>query len=378
MYPELNLSQWPFHVTPDRDFASVWAGRPNTRRQLERLTREMRLFPNSSLHILWANFGMGKTHALYHLRYLLEKNKDAPYIIPIYAVMPRRSTGFLELYREIVQGLPYEFLRKQIQKLGNSYKGSISLHPMFQQSPGVVKALLAMNDEDIEATTNARQWLAAQQGLSKSQMDQIGVTYRIKTPEDALNALSALTNLVCYDPNPEKTNRLVIMVDEYQRVGERNPKIAAENNSGLHSYFNAHPNGLHLILTFSFGNKKNVDFLLSDELKSRARPQNISLDILTENEAIEFIGDLFRQFRCEPDDRTSYPFSMEAVKNIINVIASNKTLTPRRLMHYFNFALQQCVIDELEPGEQGYTVAQIATYLAGSRLGDLDKDEADD
>src|SRR5690606_37482208 len=105
----------------------VWAGRIKTREQIDRLMRKMQMFPKSGLHILWANFGMGKTHTLYHIRYRCQAVKTTPLLIPIYAVMPKRSTGFLELYREIVQGLPYEFLRKQIQKVGSATRSSVSL-----------------------------------------------------------------------------------------------------------------------------------------------------------------------------------------------------------------------------------------------------------
>lgn len=373
MYENLNLKEWPFRTTADENFASIWAGRTKTRERIDRLIRKFQLFPKSGLHILWANFGMGKTHTLYHLRFLCQQIKDTPQIIPIYAVMPKRSTGFLELYREIVQGFPYDFLRKQVQKIGSNHKGSVTLHPMFQRSPGVVKALLCLNAEDIELTTVAMQWLTAQPGLSTSQLNLIGVSSRIRTPEDAINALSALTSLACYDPDPQKTNRLLVMIDEYQRVGELRPRVAAENNSSLHTYFNEHPSGLQLVLSFSFGKKENVDYLLSSELKSRAEPQAINLDVLSPTEAVEFIRDLFRQFRCQEDNRWSYPFTPAAVDKIIETIASKKTLTPRRLMMYFNHVLEQCSLDQ-DPGVNGYSYEQIQSYLEDPELGSLDLD----
>jgi len=277
------------------------------------------------------------------------------------------------LYREIVQGMPYDFLRKQLQKIGSIHKGKVALHPMFQRSPGVVKALLALNPEEIEASTAAMQWLAAQPGLSKSDMNLIDVRYRIKTPEDALNALSALTSLACYDPDSTKINRLMVMIDEYQRVGELKPKIASENNSSLHTYFNQHPTGLQLILSFSFGKQANVDYLLSPELKSRAELQSIILDTLTHDEAVEFIRDLFSQFRCKVDDRWSYPFTPDAVEMIIRFIAAKKALTPRRLMLYFDHVLSQRLLDS-DPDVNGIEYKEIQSYLADPQLGALDID----
>lgn len=373
MFEQLNLKDWPFRTTADENNAAIWAGRSHTHDQINRLLRKIQLFPKSGLNILWANFGMGKTHTLYHLSYRCQQLKGTPVIIPVYAVMPKRSTGFLELYREIIRGLPYEFLRKQLQKIGSNFKGSVALHPMFLRSPGVVKALLAMNTEDIESSTSAMQWLAAQPGLVKSDLNRINVSYRIKTPEDAINALSALTSLACYDPDPLKANRLLIMVDEYQRVGELNPRIASENNSSLHTYFNQHPTNLHLVLSFSFGVKENLDYLLSPELKSRADLQAINLDTLTHPESVEFIRDLFLQFRITKDDRWSYPFTPQAVDQVIQTILAKKNLTPRRLMVYFDHALSQALLDG-DPDEQGFDVEHIQKYLDDPHLGELDFD----
>jgi len=75
--------------------------------------------------------------------------------------------------------------------------------------------------------------------LRAKELRNIGVTYRIKTPEDAVNSLSALTALVNYRNSPPK--KLVIMIDEYQRVGELKEKLRSENNAGLHTFFNQNP-----------------------------------------------------------------------------------------------------------------------------------------
>lgn len=377
MFEHLNLKEWPFRTTADEAFASVWAGRGKTRQQIDRLIRKMQMYPSSGMHILWANFGMGKTHTLYHIRYRCQSIKTTPLLIPVYAVMPKRSTGFLELYREIVQGLPYDFLHQQIQKIGSATRGSVVHAPMFSRSPGVVKALLAINSEDIEMNTTAKRWLAAQKGLSKSDLNLLGISYQIKTPEDGINALSALTSLACYDQDPSKQNQLVVMVDEYQQVGELKPKILAENHSSLHAYFNQHPTGLQIILSFSVGKKENVDFLLSAELKSRAEPQSLNLDVLTEEDACEFIRDLFAQFRFVKDDRWAFPFHPDAVSGIIQKIKGKKALTPRRLMLYFNHILKEVSLDQ-EPGEEGYTFEDIQKHLNDPQLGDLDKDHTNE
>lgn len=369
MYEMLNLKAWPFLTVPTDDFAAVWAGRPQTRRQLERLLRRMQLAPKSALDILWANFGMGKTHTLLHLKHhcLQTQNK----LVPIYAVMPKRSTGFLELYRAIIHELPYEYLSDQLVRLSSKALNGVALHPMFQRSPGVVRALLTMRNNDIEATVAARQWLAAQPGLSNADMRAVGVSYRIKTPEDALNALSALVNLAVFPA--ESGRRVVVMLDEYQRIGELRPKIMSEINASMHTFYNNHPTGLELVLSFSFGNRENVEFLVSDELKSRAEPQHISLDVLTTAEGVEFLRDLLAQFRLQEDERWAYPFTPQAIEGLLAHIGQRKPLTPRRIMLYANHVLTECLMDG-DPDPEGISFEQLQPYLEDPSLGSLDTD----
>jgi len=374
-YEQFNLKEWPFRISADENFASVWAGRSKTKEQLGRLLKKMTLFPKSGLHVFWANFGMGKTHTLYHLKYRCSQTGGQ--IIPIYAVMPKRSTGFLELYREIVQAFLgaelRDYLGKQLVDLGQSIKGSsVSLHPMFSKSPGVVKALLTIRNGDIEETTAAMQWLTAQPGLDARSMKSIGITYRIRTPEDAINALSSLVNLAVWGGKQQK--QLLLMIDEFQRIGELRPSIISQVNSSLHTIFNAHSTGLHLLLTFSFGKKENVDYLLSAELKSRAEPQSINLDVLSHDEAVGFLADLLGQFRISQDSQNPFhPFSQSSVNIMLKTIAQKKTLTPRRIMAYANFVLSEYAINTNNSVEE-ISDDEVVSLLNAPQLGDLDMD----
>ena len=374
MYEHLNLKAWPFQVVPDSEFAMIWAGRRQTKKQLERLLWKMQFAPKSGLHLLWANFGMGKTHTLLHLQHLCQQTPGR--LIPVYAVMPKRTSGFLEVHRAIVSQLPWGFLGEQLVKVGSNWSsGSLTLHPMFSKSPGVVNAVLAIRGGDAEKATAARQWLIAQPGLTARDLRAVGVTYRIKTPEDAINALTALTRLATFKSNPP--SKLVVMLDEYQRIGELKPRVMIEVNAGLHSYYNEHPNGLEVILSFSFGREDNVAYLLSDELKSRAEPQSISLDLLSQVEAIEFIRDLLAQFRLRQDERWAYPFSPAAVETLVKHIAETKALTPRRLMLYANHVLLESQFARGPDRTDEITTEEVKELLADSRLGAMDVDGSD-
>jgi hypothetical protein len=284
--------------------------------------------------------------------------------------MPNKPNGFLDVYREIVAALPFEDLSEQLIKVGSGTGANIAMNPLFARTPGVIRALLAIRKGEIETSTTAIQWLKAQPGLSSTDMRQIGVTYRIKTAEDAIHTLKALTKLAIYNrPNA----RLVLLIDEYQRIGELKASTRNEINAGLQSYFNANPTALTIILSFSFGKKENVSFLLSNELKARSEPETLSLDVLTPGQAIEFFGDLLARFHLQQNDRWAFPFSPQAINALIAYIAQRKALTPRRLMLYANHVLTEREINN--PGtDEEIHVSEVDLYLKQPQLGDLDID----
>ena len=243
---------------------------------------------------------------------------------------------------------------------------------MFSKSPGVVKALLVIRNGDIEETTNAMQRLTAQPGLPSSAMKSIGVTYRIKTPEDAINVLSSLINLSVWGGKQQR--QLLLMIDEFQRAGELRPHIISQINSSLHTIFNAHPTGLQLLLSFSVGKKENVDYLLSAELKSRAEPLAINLDVLTREEAAAFLADLLGQFRIKPDPANPvFPFSPLGVNNILHSIAQKKSLTPRRIMQYANYILSEHLVNAGDSSDE-ISNQEILSLLESPQLGEMDLD----
>ncbi|MCL0092154.1 hypothetical protein M1N92_00510, partial [Dehalococcoidia bacterium] len=96
-YPHLGLVDWPFRVVPIRGDMVIWAGRQQLKGQVERLVRNISRRSVSSLHLMWADFGAGKTHTLYYIESLAKEHN----LLPIYVEWPKKTATFVDVYRVI-------------------------------------------------------------------------------------------------------------------------------------------------------------------------------------------------------------------------------------------------------------------------------------
>ncbi len=69
-YPHLNLREWPFQVVPDDRFLGVWADRKDILNDVQMILNTLLRREQSTINILWAWFGAGKSHTLKHISFL--------------------------------------------------------------------------------------------------------------------------------------------------------------------------------------------------------------------------------------------------------------------------------------------------------------------
>ncbi len=368
----INLKRWPFSVVPDAQSSAIWAGRPKEKRQIHRIVRKMEISPTSNIRIIWANFGMGKTHTLLYMKHLCESSY--PSLKPAYAVLPKQSKGFLDVYRAIMEGLLALPLYEELQSLSRTWKRHLTRHPIFKEFPDIVHAIIGLESNDHKEASLSRQWMSATKGLRISDIRNIGISQRISSPEDGIAALTAIVRLLSSESGNE--SKAIIMIDEFQRIGQLSPRPTQEINASLHSLFNENPSGLELLLSFSFGREENVKYMLSDEILSRANPETISLDHRTMAEAREFVGDLISHYHIKRRQNRFHPFSGDAVNAILGEIEIAKSITPRRIMHMFNYVLSEWMIDSenLDNSQIGSKFAQSALSDSGFSSFDEDPD----
>lgn len=332
----LGLKWWPFNVVPDANKSLIWADRAGLLTQVTRLLRRLSINRSSSLNLLWADFGAGKTHTLLYIRQLAQTG-DYGQMLSSVATLPRGSRTFLDIYRTIVRAIGVEPIVESYRSL-ESTGSSEQVRYAFSDSqnlPPVLKALDIGNDMMKEV---ASRWLLADPSLSRAELRSVSIPDRIRTTDDALYALVGLVRLFLSTSAP----RVLIMIDEFQRTGTLRRADLNEINAGLHSFFNMCPEGLSLFLSFSFGTAANIKAHLSPELESRADPQILTIPSLDKENSKTLISDLLANACVEG---ATAPFGEDVTDLIVNLVAEGGPITPRRLMHLASFILAEASLD---------------------------------
>jgi len=330
------LTGWPFDVVAPRSDLIVWADREVLRKNVDRLVRRWGRHQASSLTVMWANFGAGKTHTLRYISSIVPDD----YLV-CSAVLPQSVRTFVEVYRAILAGTDLQKVaRAAARTIGAKMKeGRFGL----TDSEACLWALATGGES--EQAVLAERWLRGVR-LSRSEMNRIGVRANIVGNDEAV---ASLTSLVEHATASEH-RRVVVLIDEFQRVGELTQRALNQVNQGIHTFFNSNPQNVSIVLSMSFGRADNVKYHLTPEVRSRVDPEQIHLDHLSMDEVPTFVADLLAAYRnhLAPPNPLA-PFSAEAVQIVAETI-SPLGITPRRVMQALGRVLEDALDSGLEDG----------------------------
>jgi hypothetical protein len=355
-YPHLHLVEWPFRVVPDENSCSFLADRTRLSADIQTLLRNLSRQPASSMHLMWAWFGAGKTHTLRHIEYLC--HKEFTNIIPVYIEFPKSAKNFLDIYRTFITGVDLEVISNAYLEVFTSpakEKISRELNLDFFDLSNALKFLYSGNNQEQEI---AIKWLRTE-CREKTTLKSIGINQPIQKVEDAIRIINWLIRIINMGTASSGENsRVLLMLDEYQRIGGFREPSRDEVNGCIHSIFNKCPNGLSIIISFSGypeGNK--FPKWLSPEIKDRLDKKPLLLPPLSEDEALTFIKDILKHFRNPflTISEACFPFTDDSALTIIKTIQAIKGKRhdepkPRTIMHFSNLVLQEAE-PLLESGE---------------------------
>ena len=354
---QVGLSRWPFDVVPPTGPSTTWYGRPEFRELVHRIVRTWTFRRSSTAYLLWADFGAGKTHVLRYIQGLCESPETSA--LSIYAELPNNVSDFHGVFQQIVRHLPEAALGKAVHELrarnGTGWLDDPGLQG-DRDTPRVLWQLAEWPHDEIGEF--ARSWIAGDRLLA-AQRQRLGGVQNIRTSDDALRVLVTLHYLLTKYCG---YSRFVLLLDEFQRVGQASTTRLRSVNSGLHMFYNACPDSLSVFLSYSIGDRDAIKYLVTDELMSRV-DQQLSLTMMSVDEASVFVSDTLRAAASGSPNTVLSAAARRAVVRRLDKESGHR-LTPRRLMQVFGSIYSGVLLGEHNPSPPLESDAAMIHYRA--------------
>lgn len=271
----------PFGLTATPQSARCWAGRPAVRQRLERLRRAYQSRPDSSLDVVWANLGAGKSHLLFYFAQMLSEAEDKPSMAAAVVEVPDHAKSFLDLYRRIIPELPLHTLAE------------IVVNSSAQLPADLKKASHALLHGGAHERELAKDWMCGGHPHVRDLRNAIGVGERIETDQRAADNLSAISR-ACASANV----RLVLLLDEFQRLAPLQQKNRTAIQANIRSVFSANASYFSVVIAIGSRAEQTALEILPQELRTLmgVRP-TVALPEMDEEEAFQFVQDRLAFFR---------------------------------------------------------------------------------
>lgn len=313
---DFGFREWPFANVPTIDRGvSVWADRTQAKTQVDEIFEDWGFQPQSTITLIWADLGAGKTHTLYYLKGRCDKEGG---LVPFYVLLPAAVTDFVSLYRMIARSFDWSLVAP-----------GLSANPATDMAANLGQTMKwRASSIDTRRRQLAQQWLQADR-LTASQCQTIGVSSPIRTADDAVEVLRAAIQSMT-----EGGARVVLMIDEYQRVAEGRRRQLQEIGHAIHTLYNACPIRLSLVLSCATGGFDDYTMVLTPEIVSRLSPKRVQLHYLSSSDALDYVHDLFAAYRDQASKvGPFYPLTESSAQEFAEYLVARLTgeLTPRRL-----------------------------------------------
>jgi hypothetical protein len=370
-YPHLFLVDWPFHTIPEDEYCTFMADREQMKKDVNALIRNFCRIDHSTINIMWAWYGAGKTHTLKYFNHLYKTNKVT--FFNIYNEFPKETRSFLDLYQSFIEKVNIETIKEAFLEVFTSPRKEEVQNELYYDYPDLSNAMKTLCMERGDKAVTAMYWLRAQ-NVPLRDLRQINITNRIDNAEKSMKIIAWLVKLFRWAQTTEQTvpARVIWMIDEFQRITRCRPNIQEEINGCLQSIFNRCPRSFSLFLSFSGNPSKKMPSWLSKELADRIGIEKVLiLPPLITSEAMQFVYDVlnhYRDYNHKPPT-TSFPFNDEAIKTTIELLEKKTEVKPRTIMQAFN-----AVMEEADPmiesgelkiinGDFAYSVLKDRTFI---------------
>lgn len=347
----------PFSLTASKQTAACWAGRPDALRRLQRIHRSFLSRADSSLDLVWANLGTGKSHALHHLAHMAVTDAESTErVIPVFVEMPDQLRRFTDLYERIVKELPTD-------RVASCVLACKQPLPMDLRR----WATAVLNGGAMEKAV-AQQWLYGQRPALRELKSATGITQRLDDDTAVCDTMSAIVTALAGEGK-----RLLVLLDEFQRAALLQPERRREAIlSNIRSIFSRNSKGFSMVLAVASRLEQTAMDMMPRELRTLLgmRP-SVSLPEMSVVEAMEFVVGRFQYFRPRGYALgEAAPFGIEALSAVISYIGQQEgtRLIPRIILQALAW-----VYDSSTPNAKH----EVSTEEVAQLLGELRWDKAE-
>lgn len=289
---------------------------------------------------LQGRWGAGKTHHLYHLRYVLEKQgigSMSNFITPYMQIECADDTSFQNLHRKMMNSLGLNAVKDAVSEflMAQGAERANAQRELFGSSNLVIATqVLSIGDDQL-----AWRWLCGE-NLNGSELKSLNVTSNLGDTTELVDVLIRIGRLF-----RTQDKCILFFIDEGESLKNiTKPNAQSSWHDGLRNLADNLNNSIGFIISiFVDSNNPSPEFINEDDILRRIGQRNIvEIEPYAEPSQIEpFMKDLLKarikqdQLADLPDDvrRDYYPFQDDALDLFINELLSGAvSATPSKII----------------------------------------------
>lgn len=353
-----------FELDQERD-AHMWCTEPDLERRLRSGLEAGLRDEGVPRLILYGEYGTGKTHALNHCKWLVEKQlRNTQNVIfrhHIWSGFDRR-TRFLDIYRETLDkalgmSLVRELVRSHFQN--NSYKLHLprELDEALGQDQDLVTTLRELAQPEhfpgmpaAKKTLVAWRWLKGL-ALSSSERGNLGVSASLSERTTPVHLVRIL-ELIGYLLKAQRGQRLVLLFDEGEQFNNLPTEGRDDIAAAIRALFERQRQYVGILLAF-WATREGPGDLIRSDVYSRLNPDQQVFELATLNQVEArraFISAVLREL-TKDDVSADFPFEPAALTlvsetcerlvaglevNLPGLYTSRREVTPRTVLIALN------------------------------------------
>jgi len=331
-----------FEIAPwDREDAKIYFGNRTLNKSLRgRIEAGYSRGGRPPKVYLLGRWGSGKTHHLYHLKYVLESEGIGSienFVTPYIQIECEDGTQFRYLHRKLLNALGLTVVKDAISDflMAQGADRQKAQEEMFESSNLVIATqVLSIGDDQL-----AWRWLCGD-NLTGNELKSLNVTSNLTDSSELTDVLIRIGRLF-----KVQNKHILFFIDEAEGLKNvTKPNAQTSWHDGLKNLADNKNNSVGYILSiFEDGNNPTPEFIIEDDILRRLGQRNIiTIDPYNEVEQIKpFLKDLLeaRIKQSEVGDLPGnvqleyYPFDNDALDLFINELLSGAVSpTPSKII----------------------------------------------